>query len=172
MDHNYDTDQEDDDDDLFEEGQEDLYFDEKAKTMKARPKTSRPRATAVPPKETDPFTHATADVVIGTVKIPLDGIAYNQTDDDDFFIKDHSEKSQGTLEVKIQPCDKDRNPITEFRENPDELQGQALYFELVIRKAHLKVVKRARGVKIVYSHANLGGYKVWCEGQALIDNEG
>jgi hypothetical protein len=59
-------------------------------------------------EKTNPFHHDPADVVVGTVKIPLDGIAYNQVDDDDFFIKDHTERSQGTLELCVQSCDASR----------------------------------------------------------------
>ena len=124
-------------------------------------------------EDTDPFSHGPADVVIGTVKIPLDGIAYNQQDEDDFFIKDHSEKSRGTLEIMIQPCNADRSPTLEFREQPEELVCQPLYFELTLKRAHLKEAHRTSGMKIVYSHPNLlGGKEIKAEGHQITDDKG
>ena len=75
---------------------------------------------------------------------------YNQVDDDDFFIKDHTERSQGTVELCVQSCDADRNPLLDFREDPNELLGKPLYFEIMFKEGRLKNQRKAQGLKIRY----------------------
>lgn len=110
----------------------------------------------------DPFHHDTADVVVGTVNVPLDGLAYNLDFDDDVFIQNYEARSCGTLEVAVQPCTAEGGPV-DFIDDPDEMLGKPLYFKLIIRTAFLKDPRWRTGVKLCYSHEYIEQDTTWVE---------
>lgn len=88
-------------------------------------------------KEKDPFWEpADADVLIGSVHVYLQSLAYKIELDENLQITDYKGNDEGRLKVQIFPCDSSGNDVLDdFKEDPEELIGQALHFNVRVLDA-------------------------------------
>lgn len=89
------------------------------------------------PKEKDPFWEpADADVLIGSVHVYLQSLAYKIELDENLQITDYKGNDKGRLKVQVFPCDSDGNDsLDDFKEDPAEMIGQALHFNVRVLEA-------------------------------------
>jgi len=100
------------------------------------------------PKEKDPFWEAPdSEVLIGSVHLYLQSLAYKIELDENLAITDYKGNEQGHLQVKILPCEKNGNECDEddFVEDPKELIGQSLHCKVHITGARGLPKKFAKG---------------------------
>lgn len=99
-------------------------------------------------KEKDPFWEdSNTDVLIGSVHLYLQSLAYKIELDETLAITDYKGNEQGNLQVMVMPCDKSGAPIGEddFVEDPQELIGQALHCKVNILGARGLPKKFSKG---------------------------
>ncbi|XP_074659378.1 kinesin-like protein KIF28 isoform X2 [Tubulanus polymorphus] len=94
-------------------------------------------------KEQDPFWEpANSEVLIGSVHIYLQSLAYLIEVEENLAITDFKGQEQGHLSIAINPCNKDgKDNEDDFVEDPDELIGKSLYFKVCIIHARGLPVK-------------------------------
>ncbi|XP_047136420.1 kinesin-like protein KIF28P isoform X2 [Hydra vulgaris] len=99
-------------------------------------------------KEKDPFWEAPdADVLIGSVHLYLQSLAYKIELEETLAITDFKGNELGQLFVQIIPCDASGKAVSEdeFVEDPAELIGKSLYCQMKISSARGLPKKFAKG---------------------------
>jgi len=90
------------------------------------------------PEQNDPFWEAAdTEVLIGTVHLFLQSLAFKIDLSETLSISDYRGTDMGTLDCQIVPCTKDGGDLDDddFNEDPSELIGNDLHFQLKISAA-------------------------------------
>jgi len=109
--------------------------------------------TGPPTSKDDPFFDPLENVLVGTVSVFLQSLAYGLDVDDNLLITDYKGDMQGTVSVHISPCDKKGNALDEdfYVEDPAELLGQPYGFKVTIKSAEVTKLRFSKGLNIHYT---------------------
>uniref|UniRef100_A0A1I8HLB6 Kinesin-like protein n=1 Tax=Macrostomum lignano TaxID=282301 RepID=A0A1I8HLB6_9PLAT len=98
-------------------------------------------------KDADPFWEPPEEVTVGTATLFLQSLAYCLDFEDRLPIVDHRGVVEGHVTAGLTPCDSDGRPLgeDEFVEEPEDLLGRPLRFNVRIESAELLRQRHARG---------------------------
>uniref|UniRef100_A0A1I8I6D7 Kinesin-like protein n=1 Tax=Macrostomum lignano TaxID=282301 RepID=A0A1I8I6D7_9PLAT len=98
-------------------------------------------------KDADPFWEPPEEVTVGTATLFLQSLAYCLDFEDRLPIVDHRGVVEGHVTAGLTPCDSDGQPLgeDEFVEEPEDLLGRPLRFNVRIESAEVLRQRHARG---------------------------
>ncbi|XP_060063153.1 kinesin-like protein KIF28 [Ylistrum balloti] len=104
-------------------------------------------------KEEDPFWEPPEEVLIGTANAFLQSLSFALDFDDQLIITDYKGQEEGTLDVRVAPCDAKGKPADDesFVEDPSELLNKPFYFKVFVKKAEINKSRFSRGIRVQFS---------------------